>query len=224
MRRRDFIAGIVGSAVAWSFAARAQQPKLPRIAFSSRQTQSRSGTSSNKGCASMTISRGKPSSSSSARQKESPICYAGWPMNSSGSRSTSSSPRRRRPLPRQGRRLRKFQSSWRRQAIQSEWVSSPAWRGRAATSPDCPRPPLARLPGRFPAPLADQRRSRLRRFRSRGRNGQRRGARRQCPHQPLHAKLAHVAERHRRASNLHDLDRGVVYVKFRREVSMHLPT
>jgi len=31
MRRRDFIAGIVGSAVAWSFAARAQQPKLPRI-------------------------------------------------------------------------------------------------------------------------------------------------------------------------------------------------
>ena len=31
MRRRDFIAGIVGSAVAWSFAARAQQPQLPRI-------------------------------------------------------------------------------------------------------------------------------------------------------------------------------------------------
>lgn len=31
MRRRDFIAGIVGSAVAWSFAARAQQPRLPRI-------------------------------------------------------------------------------------------------------------------------------------------------------------------------------------------------
>src|SRR5262245_4085083 len=31
MRRRDFIAGIVGSAVAWSFAARAQQTRLPRI-------------------------------------------------------------------------------------------------------------------------------------------------------------------------------------------------
>jgi putative ABC transport system substrate-binding protein len=31
MRRRDFIAGIAGSAVAWSLAARAQQPKLPRI-------------------------------------------------------------------------------------------------------------------------------------------------------------------------------------------------
>src|SRR5215468_3132530 len=31
MRRRDFIAGIVGSAVAWSFAARSQQPKLPKI-------------------------------------------------------------------------------------------------------------------------------------------------------------------------------------------------
>jgi putative ABC transport system substrate-binding protein len=31
MRRRDFIHGIVGSAVAWSFAARAQQSKLPRI-------------------------------------------------------------------------------------------------------------------------------------------------------------------------------------------------
>ena len=31
MRRRDFIKGIVGSAVPWSFAARAQQPKLPRI-------------------------------------------------------------------------------------------------------------------------------------------------------------------------------------------------
>jgi hypothetical protein len=44
------------------------------------------------------------------------------------------------PAPRQGRRLRKFQSSWRRRAIQSERVSSPAWRGRAATSPDCLRP------------------------------------------------------------------------------------
>jgi putative ABC transport system substrate-binding protein len=31
MRRRDFSAGIVGSAVAWSFAASAQQPKLPII-------------------------------------------------------------------------------------------------------------------------------------------------------------------------------------------------
>jgi putative ABC transport system substrate-binding protein len=31
MRRRDFIAGIVGSALARSFAARAQQPKLPKI-------------------------------------------------------------------------------------------------------------------------------------------------------------------------------------------------
>ena len=33
MRRRDFIKGIVGSAVAWPHAARAQQPGMPIVDF-----------------------------------------------------------------------------------------------------------------------------------------------------------------------------------------------
>src|SRR5215471_732635 len=112
MRRRDFITGIVGSAVAWPFAARAQQPKLPRLGILIPANPEPFWNEFQQGLREHDYIEGQTIQFEFRSAEGKPNLLRGLADELVRLKVDIIVASQTRPLPRQGRRLRKFRSSW----------------------------------------------------------------------------------------------------------------
>src|SRR6516164_5599333 len=111
MRRREFIT-LVGAAIAWPIAARAQQPKVPTIGalVIGNISPEEFWREFRQGLRDLGISRGRTFDLSFGRRKDRSTGFPNWQLSWFVSRSMSSSLGSRPPLWRQGKRRGKSRS------------------------------------------------------------------------------------------------------------------